>query len=288
MKNSMLLLCAAGLGVLPTLVDTVSAQDNAEHYAEFSVHTATALQETGKSYAFGLAPNDDVVAIKKRHTGTDSTEVHVLSAASGYQQFSLHTGTALAETGDEVDFVLSANRDLYAIKKRDTASGSTELHVLSAKSQYGEFSLHTATALPETSDDYEFEIAPNDDIIVIKKNHTDSEKTELQVLSAASGYQKLSKVIVTALGQGGDELTFALARNRDLLAIKKSDTGTSSTEVHILSADSDYSEFSLHTGTALQESDSAYSFFVAQNNDLVVLFRKDTGSSTTEVHRLTY
>ncbi len=40
----------------------------------------------------------DLFAIKKSATGSNKTEVHVLSAASGYKAFSLQTATGLHET----------------------------------------------------------------------------------------------------------------------------------------------------------------------------------------------
>ncbi|HET8936065.1 MAG TPA: hypothetical protein VFN67_21610 [Polyangiales bacterium] len=291
MWNSMLLRrvsCATVLGMQLVLVDMTQAQAEPAHYARFSAHLGSALHETDDNFAFALAPNDDVIAIKKSDTGSDSTEVHVLSAASRYQQFSLQTGTPLAETGPDFDFVVSGSRDLYAIKKSGTASGTTELHVLSAKSQYQEFILHTATALKETDDDYEFEIAPNDDLIVIKKNGTGSESTEVHVLSAVSGYREFSLQTGTALHETDDTFTFVLARNRDLVALKMNDTGSHSTEVHVLSAADNYASFSLQTGTDLQETDDSYGFLMAQNRDLVVLKKQDTGTNSTEVHVLTY
>jgi hypothetical protein len=148
--------------------------------------------------------------------------------------------------------------------------------------------LHTATALEETDDDYEFEIAPNDDLIVIKKSATGSGSTEVHVLSAVSGYQEFSLHTGTALHETDETFTFVLARNRDLVALKLSDTGSHSTEVHVLSAADNYASFSLQTGTDLQETDDSYGFLMAQNRDLVVLKKRDTGTSSTEVHVLSY
>ena len=48
-----------------------------------------------------------------------------------YQEFILHTGTALHETDATFEFLLADNRDLFAIKKSKTGSHSTEVHVLS-------------------------------------------------------------------------------------------------------------------------------------------------------------
>ena len=67
-----------------------------------------------------------MLAVKKSGTGSGTTEIHLLSAASGNQQFSLQTGTAL----HVVDLVVALNRDVLADKERGTGSSSTEIHVL--------------------------------------------------------------------------------------------------------------------------------------------------------------
>ena len=96
----------------------------------FSEQTGTALHETGDNFAFGVLPNGDVVAIKKSDTGTKSTEVHILDAKSGYKKFRVQTGTALHETGDNFAFGVLPYGAVVAIKKSDTGTKSTELHVL--------------------------------------------------------------------------------------------------------------------------------------------------------------
>ena len=57
----------------------------------------------------------DLVAIKKSGGGT--TEVHILSGASNFQQFIGHFPTALHETGNTFDFVLDS-RSAIAIDNR--------------------------------------------------------------------------------------------------------------------------------------------------------------------------
>ncbi len=112
---------------------------------EFNRRITTGLLETDATFTFLLASDNDLFVIKENKTGTNSTEVHVLSAASNYQQFILHTGTALQETDATFDFLLASNRDLFVIQKRNTGTNSTEVHVLSAASNYQQFSLHTGT-----------------------------------------------------------------------------------------------------------------------------------------------
>jgi hypothetical protein len=275
-----------------TCVEDPSPDPNAaqadSNYAYFSLQTGTALHETGDTFQFALASNGDLFAISKSGTGSGTTEVHVLSAASGYQEFSLHTATALHETGPEFDFALTADRDLVAIAKSGTGSGTTEVHILSAASNYSEFSLHTATALHETGDTFEFELAGNGDLFAISKSGTGTGTTEVHVLSAASGYQEFSLHTGTALHETGANFKFLLADNGDLFAISKSATGTGSTEVHVLSAASNYSTFSLHTGTALHETGASFDFLLAANRDLYAISKSSTGTGTTELHVLAH
>ncbi len=83
--------------------------------------------------------------IQKQGTGTHSTELHVLTAASNYTQYSLHTGTALGESDQYMTFDIGRQGDLIAVQRYNTGSGSTEVHILSAASGYQTFVLHTGT-----------------------------------------------------------------------------------------------------------------------------------------------
>jgi hypothetical protein len=144
----------------------------------FVLQTGTALHETDDTFAFAMRGND-LVAIKKSNTGTNSTEVHILSAASNYQQFVLQTGTALHETDDTFAFAMRGN-DLVAIKKQNTGTGTTELHVLSGASNYQQFNLQTDTPLHETDATWAFAVRDNE-VVGIKKSNTSTHSTELHI-----------------------------------------------------------------------------------------------------------
>jgi hypothetical protein len=149
----------------------------------FLLQTGTALHETDDSFEFAVAGNGDLFAIKKSNTGTGTTEVHVLSAASTYRQFSLQTGTALHTTGTDFQFLLAANRDLFAIKKRGTGTNSTEVHVLSAASGYRQFVLQTGTVLHETGSNFSFDVTAARDLFAIKKSGTGTNSTEVHIVN---------------------------------------------------------------------------------------------------------
>ena len=271
-------------GTHSTEIHVLSAADN---YQRFSLQTGTCLHETEDNFAFLLAPNNDLIAIKQSGTDTKSTEVHVLSAADNYQRFSLQTGTALHETNRRFAFLLTPKGDICVIKKEFTGTNSTEVHVLSAASGFKEFSLQTGTCLHETTDNFEFLMDDKQNILAIKKCATGTHSTEVHILPASSNYQHFSKQTGTCLHESAcNVFRFLLAGNGDVYAIKQLHTGSHSTEIHVLSAASNYQQFSLQTGTCLHETDRSFDFLLAPNGDLYALKKSATDSHTTEVHVL--
>jgi len=255
-------------------------------YSYFANQTGTALEETYEDFVFSTLPNDDIMVIKKANTGSGKTEVHILTASSNYQSYSHHTATPLTETFVNFEFNALPNGDLMAIKKYSTGSGKTEVHILTASSNYQSYSHHTVTALDETFENFVFKTLPNKDLMAIKKSNTGSGKTEVHILTASSNYQSFSHHTVTPLDETFDNYDFSILANKDLMVIKKSATGTETTEVHILKASSNYQTFSLHTSTALLETFDNYSFHALTDGDLMAIKKSNTGTGTTEVHRL--
>jgi murein DD-endopeptidase MepM/ murein hydrolase activator NlpD len=83
--------------------------DGASNYQRWLLHTGTPLQATDSQFAFAVGYytgtcTPDLYVIQKNGTGTGSTEVHVLSGASNYQNWALHYGTPLKPTYDNFDF----------------------------------------------------------------------------------------------------------------------------------------------------------------------------------------
>jgi len=250
----------------------------------FVLQTGSALHETDGSFAFCVADNNDLYAIKKSNTGSNSTEIHRLAASGNYQQFPPQTGTALHETDSTWAFALADNGDVFAIKKSATGSNSTEIHVLSAANNYQSFSLQTGTALHETDANFEFTLAPNRDLYAIKKRGTGTNSTEVHVLSASSNYQSFSLQTGTALHETNGTFNFALANSCDLYAFKKSNTGTNTTEVHVLPFSNNYQSFSLQKGTVLHPTDDTFAFGVTSANQMFAIKKRNTGTNSTEVH----
>ena len=230
-----------------------------------------------------MAAIGDLLAIKKGPTtGSGKTEVHILATGLAYQfgAYNPHVPTSLELTdtgqhGVEWAFAVGANDDLLAIKKGPTTgSGKTEVHIVSAASQYTQFApaSHFPTPLELTDTgqhgvEWAFAVGANGDLLAIKKGPTTgSGKTEVHIVSAASQYTQFAPAShfptpleLTSTGQHGVEWAFAVGANDDLLAIKKGPTtGSGKTEVHIVSAASQYTQFApaSHFPTPLELTDT--------------------------------
>jgi hypothetical protein len=107
-------------------------------FTAFRLNLPTNLEEAGPEWQFSMR-GDDLVAIKQRGTGSKHTEVHILTAASGYKAQS-GWATNLEETGPEWQFSVRGG-DLVGVKRRGTSVQSdgkkhTEVHILTAASGY--------------------------------------------------------------------------------------------------------------------------------------------------------
>ncbi|MFP2957840.1 S8 family serine peptidase [Myxococcus sp. 1LA] len=228
----------------------------ATSYQTFLGHWVTALHPTNADWAFEVGDwnNDgsqDVFAIQR--AGVNSTEVHILSGATGFQTFLTHTATALHTTTGDWDFkVTDWNKDgaldLVAINSQG-AGGNVEVHILSGATGFQTFLLHTTTALPSAGS-WEYELAEvNGDLTVdllgiLRSGGSNS--TEVHAVSGASGFSSYTLQTGTALHPTNGDWTFEMVRwddpsflgielpgnGPDLVAINRN--GALAVEVHIL------------------------------------------------------
>ncbi|KAF4958769.1 hypothetical protein FGADI_2113 [Fusarium gaditjirri] len=144
----------------------VSILSGASNFQDVILQTGTALEETDDAWTFTMGRwsagrKPDLFAIKKYSTGTNSTEVHVLSGVSNFQKFILQTGTCLHETDAAFDFAVAdwnadGCPDLVAVWKNSDVTGCALVHVLSGASTYQDFMLHAELPLRDTLGMYEF------------------------------------------------------------------------------------------------------------------------------------
>ena len=216
----------------------------------------------------------DIVVFKKGATGTNSTEIHVLNGADNYRSFLYQRGTVLPETGDNWVFKLGdmyndgGRPDIYAIKKSATGTNSLEVHVMSGHYHYTRFFLQTGTIHSEVGDNYEFDIGDPDrngrpDIYAIKKNHTGTNSTEIHILNGTNNFQSYLLQKGTVLQETNEDYSFSVRDYNsdgvlDIVALKNNNTGTQSTEIHILNGANSYRSFLLQTGTQLFETQDRF------------------------------
>lgn len=255
-------------------------------YSFFNVHEATALDEGDASHRFLIAPNRDLFMIRTANSGSGKTEVHVLTAASHYKEFATHAITPLGPCDDNWTFGMGPHRDIYAIKKQHTESGTTEVHILDARTGYKHFQLQLKTALHQTDSSFDFCVAHNGDLVAIRKRGGQSGATEVHVLSYEHRFTKFALQAKTALAPCGDNWSFDIAHNRDIFAFKKNTTESGTCELHILDARHDYAVFALQTPTGLHEVGDNFVMLVAENRDIIAIKRSGSGSGKTEVHAL--
>lgn len=236
----------------------VHAFSGASGFQTSILNSGSALSQDEDSFgSFAIADADgdgrpDLIFIKRRATGTGTIEVHIFSAASGFKQAILNSGSGLSETEDTSgDFTMAdvdrdGRPDLVFIKRRATGSGTMEIHVASAASGFQQFLLHAAIPLTLAEDGLgEFTMADVDrdgrpDLVYVKVQSTGSGTVEIHVLSAASGFQLFAQHAVTALvASEGAFGTFSMTDHNldgllDLDFFKRRKTGSGTIEVHIL------------------------------------------------------
>jgi len=191
-----------------TSTTEVHRMTKASNYQTFDLETGTAMHYSNgvNTYSYVMDSSNELSAILKGPSGSETTEVHRMTQASNYQSFNLQTRTALGYTNNanSWSFVNGANGDLVAIKKGpDTGTGKTEVHRLTSASNYQIYDLQTGTPLQYTNNDKSWSFVLDrtcGDLLAIERGpQTGSGMTEVHRLSKASNYQSFNLQTPTAL-----------------------------------------------------------------------------------------
>jgi hypothetical protein len=265
----------------------------------------------------GVSKERDLYAIR-RNGGSGKTEVHILSGASAFKDFSAHAATDLHPTDGALTDVFTfgvgefdgdGKGDVYAISRRG-GSGKTEAHILDARTHFSSFLAHSATGLHATdgasTDVFEFGVGDfngdgRDDIYAISRKGG-SGNTEVHVLNAADNFQTFLAHAATELhatdGANTDIFEFGVGDfngdgKDDLYAISRKG-GSGNTEVHVLDAATSFKTFLAHAASGLHATDGGltdvFEFGVGDDNGDgkadVFAIQRNGGSGKTEVHVL--
>ncbi len=190
--------------------------------------------------------------------------------------------------------------DLWGIRLVGGASGKIELHVLSQASGYQTYLTHTATAQAARSPaatqvrlgSYRNDHAS--DVFLVFTSGTGSGHLEVHILSAASRYATFVGHFATPAAPtttGWAWLIGDAANAGNLVGVQFGASASGRTEVHSLSASSNYHSSAGATATAmgLQSTDGSAQFSLRDVSgdgvpDLVLALLAGTASGTTELH----
>ncbi|WP_109098398.1 hypothetical protein [Aquimarina sp. AU58] len=119
-----------------------------------------------------------------------------------------------------------------------------------------------------------------DAYLSLKVNNTQNKSADLRPVVNGSNFRRF---YIDANGDG----------HTDLVAIKTRNTGTRSTEIHVIDGKSKFTKFSIQTGTALHETNSDWDFLPAVTRrggkfglQIFAIKKRRTGTNKTEIHVL--
>ena len=265
-----------------------------------ALRTATAAYIAANQAPSPVAAGDLYGVLLSGASG--KVEVHAQSSTSGYADRALDAATGLSSADpSQWRFFLGSSSsgsrpDLIAVRTAGTASGRTEVQVLSAASSYREVVVSSVTPMSTFTPDDAFQLAVGGqsgrDLYLIGLKGTGSGKTEVHALSSSSQYKEWSLHAATVLDTGYPPAAFRFLVTRpsgDLVLVAHGATGSGRTEVHVLSAGSGYRTFSLHAATPLGYSNDAsgsWTLGAGTSPDVLFIPLTGTGSGKVELHRL--
>jgi len=221
-----------------------------------------------EDWRFFLSRDADLVSVRLRNTGSGRIEVHTLTAASGYTQFSVHAATAMPALAPEAPVQVaiapldgSGNPDLWLIITAGTGTGTTEVHVLSFASGYQAWTMHSGTALaiypPGVVTYLVGDSRGEGDLVAVMPLVSGSGRTEVHILSRASWWKSFTLHMATPLGLiSADNASFGLGTADgdaypDLFLMLRQSSGSGMVEAHALSGASLMTNWVLHSATTL-------------------------------------
>ncbi len=252
-------------------------------------------------YTTGDFNNDgimDLYALKKYNTGTGTAELHILDGKSNYKSFLFQAGLPF-ETGDKFKFTTGdynsdGKLDLLVMKK-NTGHSNCEIHILDGNSNYKNFLVQKVIPL-ESADYWGFAAADYNgdkklDLYMVK-NSPSARKCEVHILDGRSEYADFIEQRVLPV-ETGTHFSFCTGelngdQKPDLYVLKRNNTGTGTTEIHVLSGADGYQSFLLQSGIKLETGDNfvfaSYDYNRNGYSDLVAVKRRSVPK--TEVHIL--
>ena len=253
----------------PSGIVEMHAQSKSSGYANRLLDKATRWA-AGKPdewrFFIGSASGDtrpDLIGVHTTGTVSGKVEVKVASWVSYYQDTVLQIATPMASFAPDSTVQMAvggpSGGDLYFVMVDKTGSGKTEVHALSAASNYTVWSMHAASALPTgyLTTQVRFLVARGTgDLYLVLHDKTGSGRSEMHALTAASHYSTFSLHTALPIGYTADtgvQWLLGTSSKPDLFLMQLLGTGTGKVEAHRMSAVSNYTNWSLHVTTSLPQ-----------------------------------
>jgi hypothetical protein len=182
-----------------TEVHVLNGENN---FKSFLFEYKTALHNFDNSFEFKIGnfknPIPDIYCIKKNKTGSQSTEIHILSGKERYESYLNNFDTVLHETDDKWTFGIgeyNQNFDrynIYCIKKR-TKSKKMKIKILNCSDYKSFIGEKIITCLPECDNNWEFLLRDYNhdgklDLYCINKKGQNN-SVEINILSGDSNFK---------------------------------------------------------------------------------------------------
>ncbi len=199
----------------------------------------------------------DLFMVKKRPSGTGTTEVHIHAGSSQYQTPLVEVGTPLPYTDADwtfamADYDLDGVPDLWAID-RDGPGHRVEVQILSGAMFFRQFLLRSVTSLDAVGPEADFLAIPpiwaagtRPNLLMVLRGGTESKTIEVRVLSGASGFRQVVLESTTPLPATGTGATWQFQagdfdgdRVLDLIAVTSEAGGA----VYVVSGKSDLKRY---------------------------------------------
>ncbi|KAH8672200.1 heterokaryon incompatibility protein-domain-containing protein [Ilyonectria robusta] len=192
--------------------------------------------------------------VKTRNAESGTIELHRVTRSSDFNTFDIHTPTAFSLSDADNGTWTVDGEDLYFIKTKNTDSGKIEVHRAS-HTNYREFDLQVATALPESEGDNGTWRVFNGDVYFVKYHNTASPNdVEVHVLYGGRNYSQVTDYKTWFNVRDGPLGTWDIGKNGDLYFINLQNMESKKVEVHIATASSKYREVH-HSLSWMSEAD---------------------------------
>ncbi|HJQ02859.1 MAG TPA: hypothetical protein VJ851_14785 [Jatrophihabitans sp.] len=234
----------------------------------------------------------DAWFIKTKNTNSGKIEVHNATAGSFYTKATVHAASWISTVDQNNGWFQIAGYnqtpgDLWFIKTKNTSSGQVEVHNATAASGYTKATVHAVTWISTVDQNNGWFQMVGNDLWFIKTKNTSSGQVEVHNATAASGYTKATMHAATWISTADQGNGWFQMVGKDLWFIKTKNTSSGQVEVHNATAESGFTQATMHAATWISTADQSNGWFQMVGTDLWFIKTRNTSSGQVELHNAT-